>query len=135
MLEYSSQVTEGQILARIINLSKISPNRQDLLPEERSVQLSIRRLETGFKVAAHRHLSKISNLTLPVEIWLVNSGKILATIYDVDNSFHSSISLVSGDIIIFLSGGHSLEVKEGPADFVEIKSGPYEGVENDKQFI
>ena len=69
------------------------------------------------------------------EAWVVISGKLLAEIYDIDDSVLKNIIIEEGGAIILYRGGHALEVLEDNTIFYEFKNGPYGGIENDKKQI
>ena len=59
------------------------------------------------------------------------SGKMKVSFY---NDFSQKIDetvLTDGDLIVLLSGGHGFEFLE-KTKMIEVKQGPYSGVDNDK---
>ena len=102
-------------------------------PDEEFLQVSGRKLKLGTIVPAHKHL-QINRITkITQEAWVVLKGKVKGIFYDLDDSIlHESI-LTDGDCIVLYRGGHSLEVLEEDTVFYEFKTGPYFGVEADKE--
>ena len=135
MRDYFSDNTPDKLMLRVVNISESTNKRMELIEESFPVQLSLRNLEYGLTVKAHSHPTKKKFSENPIEAWMVFSGTITATIFENDGTELCRIELKPFDLAIFYSGGHSLEVLEGPATMLEIKTGPYEGVENDKVFI
>ena len=135
MIDYFSDSTKDKLMLRVVNISETTNKRMELIEESFPVQLSLRNLEYGLIVKAHKHPIKKSFSENPIEAWMVFSGTIAATIFENDGTQVCRIELKPFDLAIFYSGGHALEVIEGPATMLEIKTGPYEGVENDKVFI
>ena len=135
MLDYYSINSPDELMLRVVNISESTDKRMELIEESFPIQLSLRNLVSGLKVKAHRHPAKKNFSENPIEAWMVFSGSISAKIFENDGTEVDKVKLKPFDLAIFYSGGHSLEVLEGPATMLEIKTGPYEGVENDKVFI
>jgi hypothetical protein len=132
MIDYFSRNSPEKLMLKVVNISESTDKRMELIEESFPVQLSLRNLELGLKVKAHSHLDKKKFSQNPIEAWMVFSGSISAKIFENDGTQAHEAILKPFDLAIFYSGGHSLEVLEGPATMLEIKTGPYEGVENDK---
>lgn len=135
MRDYFSVETPDTLLLKVINISESTDRRMELIEESFPVQLSLRNLVTGLNVKAHRHPPKNKFSKDSIEAWMVFSGSICATIFENSGAEVCKVQLKPLDLAIFYSGGHALDVTEGPATMLEIKTGPYEGVENDKIFI
>jgi hypothetical protein len=57
------------------------------------------------------------------------------TLYDKDDSVQAIKILNQGDVTLTLYGGHGYKILEDGTLVYEFKSGPYEGIEIDKQEI
>jgi hypothetical protein len=135
MRDYFSAENSERLLLKVINISESTNQRMELIEESFPVQLSLRNLVSGLSVKAHKHPPKIKFSTESIEAWMVFSGTICATIFENSGTEVCKVQLKPLDLAIFYTGGHALDVTEGPATMLEIKTGPYEGVENDKIFI
>jgi len=135
MNNYFSKKTPSNLILKVLNVSESTNERMELIEESFPIQLSLRNLENGLTVKAHKHPAKKSFSENPIEAWMVFSGSIRATIFESDGTEVCKVVLGPLDLAIFYSGGHALEVLVGPATMLEIKTGPYEGVVNDKIFI
>ena len=69
------------------------------------------------------------------ESWVVISGSVKATLYDLDDSIIAEEQLKAGDLSMTFQGGHNYLATESNTFVYEFKTGPYKGVENDKTFI
>lgn len=120
------------LIASYINANEINSYRNDLSPDSEYLQVSARDLSSGTFVKSHRHkiIKRQSDITQ--ESWIIITGKIVADIYDIDNSFMESITIDDGGCITLYRGGHSLLASKNSI-FYEIKLGPYYG--NDKEDI
>jgi hypothetical protein len=69
------------------------------------------------------------------EAWIVISGSTKFTAYDEDGTFMSYHYLFPGDCVISFGGGHTYEILEDGSLVYEFKTGPYEGIEKDKEWL
>jgi hypothetical protein len=132
--EYS-HIDPNKLLYTIIKLEDINNYRLDAGPDEEYLQLSARKLKKGVIVPAHKHLPIKRTTKITQEVWVIFSGFIKGTFYDIDNTELETIELKGGDCIILFRGGHKLEVIDEDTIFYEIKTGPYYGKEIDKEYI
>jgi len=117
-------------------MEALTSERKNLSEEQDLLQVGVRVLTEGLEVPAHRHLnSSHCQIQTIQEVWILLYGHITANIYDLDNTFLRSIEIDSGDIAIYKNGGHSLMNHEKKSALYEIKSGPYLGMDNDKELI
>ena len=130
---YSSRIQSKKILAKVVNVFEIHEDRTDLSEENELIQVSVRNFNEGFYVEPHSHLNRKPEQFNANEIWLVLSGEVEASIFDIDDKHVDTLLIKEGDLIAFYNGGHSLKVVKSPSKFIEFKSGPYLGVLNDKR--
>jgi hypothetical protein len=92
-------------------------------------------IDAGKEFDAHYHKKqkRITNLTQ--EIWIVMQGKVKAIYYDLDNSILDIAILERGDVTITYRGGHEYVMLDSNTIVYEIKNGPYNGREKDKEII
>ena len=85
------------------------------------------------KAHSHKVYKRESDITQ--ELVFVKSGSLMVRIFD-DNAdgFFQEI-LNQGDFLILFSGGHSYEILENNTEVLEVKNGPYPGLENDKRIL
>ena len=126
---------DGSLICNHIFKEDISEYRTDLSPEKEIFQGCARKLNNDIFVLPHRHFPIERSTIGTQESWIIIEGKVLATIYDIDNCLLSEIELPSGSCIIFFNGGHSLRVLENNTLFYEFKNGPYYGHDTDKYNI
>lgn len=135
MKKVFSRIDPGKLILSSIKKDDITDYRSDISPEEEYLQVSARKIRKGVKVKAHRHLEVNRTSDITQESWIVLSGSIMGTFYDIDGSFLTELILREGDAVVIFRGGHSLEVLEDDTVFYEFKTGPYVGQENDKEAI
>ena len=124
------QITDkGLLIATIIRAGFKKDGIEFFTPNEYSQQLGYMNRPKGYKIMAHRH-TKNENIGIPTyEVLYIKSGKLKILLYDNENFFIKELILLIGDVILLVTGGHSLEMLED-TELIEIKQGPYN--ENDK---
>ena len=67
------------------------------------------------------------------EFVYVVQGRLEATFYTLEKKFIITKVLEAGDYVCLYGGGHGFRVLEDDTRFLEIKHGPFIGVEQDKE--
>jgi len=130
-----SKVNPDKLIISLLRYNDISEYRTDLCPDEEYLQISGRKIKSGTKVKAHKHLPIERKTDITQEAWIVFEGRIKGTFYDLDDSVLYETEIKKGDVIVLFRGGHSLEVLDEDTIFYEFKTGPYLGIEADKETI
>jgi len=136
MHEIKSRIS-GNVLHIIQRKDEIEKNRVDVIPENNFLQLAVLKMENGKTFRPHYHKYKTVKYkeVIAQESWVVIKGKVKCILYDIDNTILAEPILNAGDASITLHGGHNFEILEEGTIVYEFKTGPYEGVELDKDFI
>ena len=79
----------------------------------------------------HKKISRV--ITGTSEVLLVKKGKMEACFYTDKRKFVCSRIVEKGDIILLVNGGHSFKMLEDTV-LLEIKQGPYSGVDEKEYF-
>lgn len=95
------------------------------------MQVGLMERPAGYKVPPHRHPPLDRHITSTPEFLYIESGRILAKVFDDDWILLEERELGPGDFLLFLAGGHAVDVLED-ARFFEVKQGPYAGEGKDK---
>lgn len=82
----------------------------------------------------HWHLPQLRTTVGTAEMWIVRKGRVKVTVYDTENRRVDVLFLDDGDLFVSLAGGHGYEMEPG-AEVIEVKNGPYNGRQADKQVI
>jgi len=111
--------------------------RIDIIPEENFIQCSYLKLEKGKTFKPHKHIFKERHYDKKIaqESWVVISGKVTCTLYDLDDTVLTKETLAPGEASFTLEGGHNYLILEEDTIVYEYKTGPYEGQALDKVFI
>jgi hypothetical protein len=97
------------------------------------LQLGMNFYKAGEVIKAHYHLKRqIETNSVVQEFLLIGAGRALLRLYDAsDQREFTSLWMGTGDMVLLLAGGHSLDIQED-TKIVEIKLGPYDGKSKDK---
>jgi hypothetical protein len=136
MVKFISKQT-GELLHIVNKFNDIKESRIDVIPEDNFLQLAVLKMPNKKTFRPHFHIPKKIdyNESIAQESWVVIKGKVKCTFYDIDNTIIATPILTSGDVSITLKGGHTFEILEEDTIVYEFKTGPYLGVELDKEFI
>jgi cupin fold WbuC family metalloprotein len=135
MREIYSNVQEDKLLHIVLRKEDVKDERLNVIADEEFLQLAAMKLPKGKTFKPHKHVycEKIS--TIAQESWVVIEGKVKVVLYDLDDSVIAEPILNSGDVSITLYGGHTYEILEDNTLVYEYKTGPYLGLEKDKEHI
>ena len=127
----------GNTLLHIINRVEDINNRTDVIPDDNFLQLATLKMSKGKTFRPHKHKWKDNKhaQNIAQESWVVVNGKVRCYFYDIDDSLLQTEVLNPGDCSITLLGGHTYEILEDNTIVYEYKTGPYQGVELDKEFL
>jgi hypothetical protein len=87
----------------------------------------------GGKIAPHVHLPLERHIVGTQEVLIVKKGRCQIDIYNDNKVPIATRELRTGDIVILMGGGHGFHMLEDTV-FLEIKQGPYLGLEEKEHF-
>lgn len=129
----SEIIKEGEkILALIFRNDNFKEGLDFLTKESDALQVGTWNYSKGKILNAHGHKKAERKNNIVQELVFVKSGKIRADIYNDDKKLVAQRELTNGDFIILMNGGHSYGVLEDHTQILEVKNGPYLGLEKDK---
>ena len=129
-----SRSQPGTLLACVMSAADAA-GRTDAADAEEILQSSILRLSAGKTIDSHCHLPQIRTTTGTCEAWIVVSGRLVAQVFDLDQSLVATVGLTAGDCMMLYRGGHNFKVVSIDAVIYEIKNGPYNGPDADSEKI
>lgn len=123
---------DGKIYALFITKDAHAPEGVRFLTEHSmAMQVGLMERPKGYAVPPHTHPPFDRHLKSTPEFLYVESGKLLAKVFDEDWKLLDERELGAGDFLLFLAGGHAIDVLE-TARFIEVKQGPFAGIGKDK---
>ena len=126
-------VWQGKPLAYIIRAELLPEKTTFLTPPEFKQQVGYIVYRSGEEIARHVHRSLERHLVGTSEVLIVKKGKCLIDIYNDNRELVATRELNTGDIILMVGGGHGFRILEDTV-LLEIKQGPYTGLEEKERF-
>ena len=125
----------GRKLAMVLHGSEWPDGLQIYTPESEFIQVGTWAYSEGkvLKAHAHRECPRVAARTQ--EVVHVVRGRILATIFDSDDVAVTEIELGPADTLVVFEAGHGYRVLENGTRVLEVKNGPYPGLDKDKRLI
>jgi hypothetical protein len=114
-------------LALVVRAVPAPPGAQFVTPPEAGLQVGVLTHADGTNIPRHKHREIERRVSGTSEVLLVRSGSCEVDVYD-DDELIATTQLSPGDVMVLLAGGHSLRMLEDTV-LVEVKQGPYVGVE------
>lgn len=125
-------VSEGKVLAYIIRASTCPDRTTFLTPPEFKQQVGFVVYPRGGEISRHFHRPLKRHLEGTSEVLCVRTGRCEVDIYSPSNELVATRELGPGDVVLLVEGGHGFRMLEDTV-FLEIKQGPYSGVEEEKE--
>lgn len=120
-------------LAYIIYASFLPKQTTFLTPSEFKQQVGYIVYPAGGEIARHVHKPLERHLVGTSEVILVKKGRCLLDIYNDERELVATRELNEGDLMLMVGGGHGFRMLEDTV-LLEIKQGPYTGVEEKERF-
>ena len=113
----------------------IDNERVNISSSEEFLQLASLNLNEGKTFKPHKHVYYEKTTTIAQESWVVIQGSVKVFYYDLDDKIIAEEIIYPGDCSLTYRGGHNYLIMEDGTLVYEYKTGPYLGVESDKEFI
>jgi len=120
----------GKILAVYLRSRDWSNGLNFLGDEGDFVQVGLWDYHTGKKLGPHKHVQNIRNVEYTQEAVFVKQGSMRATVFSNAGKLIESVELFPGDLIVMYAGGHGYEILEDHTQVLEVKNGPYTGLDD-----
>jgi uncharacterized protein with PhoU and TrkA domain len=123
----------GQPLCYIIRAGLNPEQTTFLTPPEFKQQVGYIVYSAGSEIARHVHRPLERHLVGTSEVLVVKKGHCLIDIYNDERELVATRELFPGDVMLMIGGGHGFRMLEDTV-FLEIKQGPYTGIEEKELF-
>ena len=104
-----------------------------LTPSDLPQQLGFVVYPAGGEIKAHLHRPLERTIRGTAEVLVVKKGRCEVDIYNLSKEPVATRELREGDILLLVSGGHGFRIMEDTV-FLEIKQGPYTGLDEKERF-
>jgi quercetin dioxygenase-like cupin family protein len=123
----------GHPLTYIIRGGNLPDRTTFLTPPEFKQQVGYVAYPAGGVIARHMHVPIHRHLIGTSEVLVVLRGHAWIDVYGEEHDLVASRELHAGDVMLMVGGGHGFRIIEDTV-FLEIKQGPYEGLEEKERF-
>lgn len=120
-------------LAYIVRADHAPDKTTFVTPNDTSFQLGFVVYPAGGEIQRHIHKPIDRHLTNTSEALLVRRGRCEVDFYDDQKRLVSTRELRTGDVMMMVAGGHGFRLTEDTI-FLEIKQGPYGGMDEKDRF-
>lgn len=129
-------VKDGKIIiAKIYRNTNWPENLNFYTSDADFVQVSTWNYNQGKHLKAHGHKIAERKSNRTEEVIFVKLGKLKVAFYSESNELIYENIMKTGDFAIIFAGGHAYDILENKTQVLEIKNGPYLGLEVDKKII
>ena len=128
------KITHGSALLAIVLHGDTPQNGIEFYTTDDSAQqIGAMSWAAGHIVTPHVHRQVERTVMRTQEVLIIKKGKVRMDLYDDEQNYLESHIAGAGDIIFLSSGGHGFTILEDTV-MVEIKQGPYVGVQDKVRF-
>lgn len=134
----SEQITEwvkagDRPLACIIRASVMPSQTTFVTPDDYKQQVGFIAYPAGGVIKRHVHKPLERHIVGTSEVLIVRKGRAEIDIYDDDRTLVATRELRTGDVMLMVGGGHGFRILEDTV-FLEVKQGPYTGIDEKERF-
>ena len=123
----------GQVLCYVIPNSVHPEKTTFITPPEGKQQVGFIVYPKDGVIARHIHKPLERHIIGMAEVVVIRSGHCQIEVFDEALSLVAKRDLYQGDVVLMVGGGHGFQIKEDTV-ILEIKQGPYLGVEDKELF-
>lgn len=124
---------EGELYCILLRDSYVSNSISFFTPDSLSQQLGYLPHKKGNIIKPHRHNINKREILYTQEVLFIKKGCVRVNFYKDETTFVASEIIKDGDIILLCGGGHGFEILEDTV-MIEVKQGPYVGVDDKVRF-
>ena len=133
MSDVERVTASGVTLAVIIRAHVAPATTTFFTPPEYKQQVGFVVYPAGGVVERHTHVPLERHLVGTSEVIVVRSGKCELDVYDDDRVLVATRLLEAGDVMLMVGGGHGFRMLEDTI-LLEVKQGPYTGIDEKERF-
>ena len=123
---------QGETLALILRARFDNEGVNFVTAEDSPLQVGVLMHPQGFKIKHHIHRASSKIINSIQEVLHVEYGRVGVNFYDDNGEQIGGAVINMGDTILLIAGGHGFDILED-SKIIEVKQGPYEGMEKDKK--
>lgn len=122
-----------QLIAIIVSRDHNPPSIEFVTTPDLNLQVGLIKYPAGRAIQAHVHRPLERHIVGTGEVLFVRSGKVEALLYDDERQLVAQRVLQQGDLLLLVNGGHGFRMLEDTV-MLEVKQGPYTGIDEKERF-
>jgi len=126
-------VWQGNPLTYLIRADTLPAQTTFVTPPEFKQQVGFVVYPAGGEIKRHVHRPLERHLVGTSEVLVIQQGRCLIDIYNDAHDLVATRELKAGDIMLMVGGGHGFRMLEDTV-FLEVKQGPYTGLDEKEHF-
>ncbi|OQY97781.1 MAG: hypothetical protein B6D35_14200 [Candidatus Brocadia sp. UTAMX2] len=124
---------EGELYCVVLRDNYKGESVSFFTPDSFSQQLGYLAHKKGNIIKSHKHKINKREILYTQEVLFIKKGKVKVNLYNKDKAYAGSEVVNKGDVILLCGGGHGFELLEDTI-MIEVKQGPYIGVDDKERF-
>jgi hypothetical protein len=123
----------GQVFCILVRATPWPTQTEFYTPDDYNLQMGNVVYPGGSAIPRHSHRPVTRTVTGTSEVLVVQKGRMLIDLYDDDKNLVATHEMAAGDAVALVSGGHGFRLIEDTV-LLEVKQGPYSGVQEKDRF-
>lgn len=132
-VEHYADPVNGDVLAIVVRDDFKGGRYNFFTPDDYSLQLGENFYAKGDAIESHVHVPQERHIAKVNEFIFLKAGKLLLHLFTSERAPVGDVELRAGDCVLLTGGGHGFDVLAG-AQLLEVKQGPYLGVDDKIKF-
>jgi len=124
---------KGEVLCILVRANPAPAQTEFYTPNDYNLQLGNIVYPAGGVIPRHSHRPVTRTVSGTSEVLVVQRGRMLIDLYDADQNLVATHEMAAGDAVALVSGGHGFRLIEDTV-LLEVKQGPYSGVQEKDRF-
>lgn len=124
---------DGKVLCILVRATPWPSQTEFYTPNDYNLQLGNIVYPGGTEIPRHCHRPVTRTVTGTSEVLVVQKGRMLIDLYDDAKNLVATREMAAGDAVALVSGGHGFRLTEDTV-LLEVKQGPYSGVQEKDRF-
>ena len=126
-------VYKEKVIARLIESGDWKEGLAFYSNDAEFIQVGTWFYDKGKQIQNHVHNKFPRTADMTCEAIYMVSGRMRVNLYTLDKHFVEAFEAKEGEIVVLLEVGHGFEILEDNTKVLEIKNGPFMGVDKDKE--
>jgi hypothetical protein len=124
---------DGVVLCILVRANPVPDKSEFYTPNDYNLQVGNIVYPAGSAIPRHSHRPVTRTVSGTSEVLIMQRGRMLIDLYDDSKNLVATREMSVGDVVALVSGGHGFRLIEDTV-LLEVKQGPYSGVQEKDRF-